>query len=500
VFLIDPADPHADPFQFEGEGQLFSDVSGDEDEAWALGPSHIRLLDSGPHTNDNRPTIDLEAHDVGPNADLLIAGETMWASGNGAIRFFDLTTGDFKDITFDGDYADMAFDGSSVWALAGRGGDDGGLLYRFGLDGGRIGDPLAIEGRPLDVSVAGGWAWVTQSDADTVSRIPTSTTLPAPAQSPSPEPTDNSNAKPDHTSKAKSIVMVFSKDGDIYASYGNGRIKALTETSDTETDPVFVDNIFSPDYPAVLFVRAGSELVFLDTKTMEEQPIAPGSLPASLGDGRIAWLESGPEFHLGIAELFSEPSASLPVMNGGKNVAPTQVAWDANGRFVYALSDAGSVWTIISMDSTGELGEIMDRAENQAHYIAISTADKNDSVYVVRACCAAAAVKGSALTSYEIGRLAGWGTGQGQENTYETLVDLSGLPFADDPSAFRLVSAGGLTATLNSNGTVTWAPGDSSHWIVSDGVRAFLVDNQGSVQELPFEVHDGMDVNVGASL
>ncbi|MEA2435056.1 MAG: hypothetical protein QOG54_2513 [Actinomycetota bacterium] len=492
VFRLEPPD-YKEPFLFEGEGQLFSDVSGDDDEAWALGPSHIRLLDSGPHTNDNRPTIDLQAHDVGPNADLLVAGETMWASGNGAIRYFDLTTGDFKDITFDGDYADMSFDGTSVWALAGRGGDENGLLYRFGLDGDQIGDPVAVDGRPLDVSVLGGYAWVTQSDADTVSRIPTATALPLPSDTPSSDPT------PDASAKAKSTVMVFSKDGDIYAAYADGTIEALTQTQQAESNPIFVENLFNPKYPAILFERAsgasGSDLAYLDLKTMEEQEIAPGSLPVSLGN-RIAWLEAGPEFKLGVAELFSEPFASLPIMNGGKNVEPTQMVQGA-ARWVYALSDAGSVWTIISMDSTGELAESIDRADGGAHYIALSSSDSMDGVDVIRACCADAAVRGSELTKYEVGRVSGWAAG---ENTYETLVDVSAMPFADDPGLFRMTPADGLSATLNGDGTVTWGPTDAPGWIVSDGVHAYLVTGDGDMQELPFEVHGGMDVNESRSL
>jgi hypothetical protein len=481
VWRLEPP-KYTDPFPFDREGELFADVTGDEDEAWALGPSgDIRQLDMAKHTNDNRATAPLKAREGGPNSDLLIAGETLWTSGSGKVGFFDLSTGDFSGIAVEGDYADLSFDGTSVWALAGRDGKGEGLLYRFGLNGDQMGDPIQIDGAPVDVSVLGGSAWVVQADANTVTRIPTAFPMPVPSESSSP-PEEASN------NKAKSIVMVFSKDGDIYAAYGDGTIEALTTTKAHEFGVTFVDNTFNPTYPAVVFERSadgsGPQLVYLDLKTMEEQPIAPGASPTCAG-GICAWQDvTSLESHLRVGGLFSEPSMSFSVPGASGDPAGIEgVAWDADGRLVYAqaVADPLRIVKLDSVEAPHEAGEFVS-PDGRAFYALASSAGAG-SVDVLTTT--------SDGTAMEIGTVSGW---DNNSPRYAPLVDLSGLPFSPRSSLYELTRADGLSATPNQDGTVTWGSGDWAGWIVSDHGRAVLVDVNGGVQELPFEVHDGMDV------
>ena len=81
---------------------------------------------------------------------------------------------------------------------------------------------------------------------------------------------------------------------------------------------------------------------------------------------------------------------------------------------------------------------------------------------------------------------------------YRTIADISDLPWAgfDD---MTLTPATGLSATPAQE-EVVWGPSDGPAWVVSDGVRGFLVDDQGEVQVLPWEIHGGADVNESRNL
>ena len=458
-------------------GYFPTDVATDEDEVWVLdsGRGIARQMNAEPGINDGRPSTEYRALPASEYGDLTMTDNALWVSGGGRVDRVDLETGEVTKLEIDGDYADLAVGPETVWALAGWAeGDERARVYELSHDLEIIGVSGILSGEPSDLVADANGVWITVRYRNEVIYLSRGETTP-----PVPPDPDGGGSE-----EKGNVVMVFGKDGDIWAAYADGAIGALTQTGAEEAHPVLVEIPYRDQTLGVLFdrVKPGkpSELVLLDLADMSEAHIGDGSWPANSGDLATAWLGNSASVPwVTIADLFTDFSNELTIEDeNNEPVQMSQLAWDRDGRFVYGLTADGR---IVSIDSTGEMGEVYATRDPRFRYSAVASGGSADSVWVIRVS------EGGVV---ELGELTGWTSGSPE---YHSLIDLSALPWAatDD---FTLTNADGLSAMPNEDGTVTWGPLDAPAWVVSDGVRGFLVDEEVE-QELPWEIHDGADVN-----
>lgn len=159
-----------------------TDIATDDDETWVLDGRKGRLtqLKADPGVNDDRAIgtgpVPLPSAPRGRYADLLVAADSVWVSGEGgSLMRLDLETGEKTYADLGGDYADLAAGYGWVWALIGFEGSDRGTVVQVDPATGEIiGSDLTLPGKPSDITVddAGkSGIWVTLRDTDEVARI-----------------------------------------------------------------------------------------------------------------------------------------------------------------------------------------------------------------------------------------------------------------------------------------------------------------------------------------
>ena len=179
--MTNPA-PCGSPDAFDPEELQPTDVATDDDETWLLDGEQglIHQLTADPGVNEGRAIgtgpVPLSTTPRGKYADLLVAADALWVSGEGGdLMRLDLETGDRTYTELGGDYADLAAGYSWVWALVGSEGTDIGTVVRIDPASGEIvGSELTLTGKPSDITVDGAGEsgiWVTLRDASEVARI-----------------------------------------------------------------------------------------------------------------------------------------------------------------------------------------------------------------------------------------------------------------------------------------------------------------------------------------
>ncbi|HJR45355.1 MAG TPA: hypothetical protein VJ927_07095 [Actinomycetota bacterium] len=170
------------PEGFDPEELQPTDVATDDDETWLLDGEQGELyqLRADPGVNEGRAVgtgpVDLPTTPRGKYADLLVAADAIWVTGEGGnMMRFDLETGERTYTELGGDYADLATGFRWVWALVGFEGADRGTVVRIDPETGEVvGEELTLSGKPSDITIDGGGAsgiWVTLRDANEVARI-----------------------------------------------------------------------------------------------------------------------------------------------------------------------------------------------------------------------------------------------------------------------------------------------------------------------------------------
>lgn len=462
-------------------GNFATDVATDTDETWLLNSDVGRawLLNADPGVTEGRPGDEFEGLPRSEYGDMTMTENKLWVSGGGTIATVDLETGAMEEIEVDGDYADLAVGPDTVWALAGWGDNDPrSRVYELSHELEIIGVSDIIRGEPSDLVADPNGVWITVRYENEVIYLSRGETAPpAPDLQPAPD---------EPTSKHGDVVMVFAKDGDIWAAYADGTIGALTKTRAEEAHPVFMENIFSNDAPAVLFDRVEqgqpSRLYWIDLATMEEHSMVDGRAPASENTNRAAWLGNSASVPwVAVGELFSDEPTELTIKDeNDEPVQLSQLAWDRDGRFVYGLTSDGR---IASIDSTGELGEVYATADTGYRYAAVSMGGSMDSATVLR--------RRNSGGPLELGELTDWATGT---PTYRGITEIPAPPSGAFVFEVTVTPADGLSAAENEDGMVTWGSLDAAAWVVSDGVAGWLVDEE-RVTKLPWEIHRGADVN-----
>jgi hypothetical protein len=224
-------------------------------------------------------------------------------------------------------------------------------------------------------------------------------------------------------------------------------------------------------------------MIHLDLATMQEHEMFDGWRPAQgSSDDPQAWLGTSASVpNVVVGTLFSDGPQVLTIEDeNGEPVQLAQLAWDAGGRFVYGLTSDGRV---VSVDSTGELAEVYAAPANGYRYVAVATGTSQDGVAVLRL--------SDRNAPLELGELTDWTSGS---PTYRPIAEAPSLSADDFAHEMTLTPAAGLAATPTQE-EVVWGPSDAPGWIVSNGVQAFLVDDRGGTQQLPWEIHRGADVN-----
>ena len=164
------------------EGSHPTDVATDDDETWLLDGEQgtLHQLWADPGVNDDRAIgtgpVPLPTTPRGQYADLLVAADAVWVSGEGGeLMRLDLETGDRTYTELGGDYADLASGFRWVWALVGFEGADSGTLVRIDPATGEVvGEELTLTGKPSDITVDGAGEsgiWVTLKEANEIARI-----------------------------------------------------------------------------------------------------------------------------------------------------------------------------------------------------------------------------------------------------------------------------------------------------------------------------------------
>jgi len=466
-----------------------TDVATDADEAWILdsGRGYARQVNADEGVNDDRPSDYYEGLPSSEFGDMTIVGNSLWVSGSGRIVTVDLETSERRNLEIDGDYADLAVGPETVWALAGwADGDQRARVYELSHDLEVIGISDILRGEPSDLVADANGVWITiryRNEVIYLSRGETAPPVPPVVE--------------DEAAERGDVVMVFGKDGDIWAAYADGTIGALTQTPNEEAFPVLIDSLDGTGSGAVIFERGFEggtpKLVHIDLSTLEEQELVDGYRPAAGSPDEQAWLGTSASVPtVVVGTLFSDGPNVLTIEDvDGEPVQLSQLAWDAGSTFLYGLTTGKSPGSVVEIDPEGDGAEAIQRPQEGARYTAVAPADIGGTITVIRVCCDDA----EGPMTVELGEL----IGSSGSMEYRTIADLSDLPWAgfDD---MTLTPAAGLSAMPNEDGTVTWGTLDASAWVVSDGVRGFLVDDSGEARELPWEIHGGIDVNEDRNL
>ncbi|MEA2499500.1 MAG: hypothetical protein QOH26_1905, partial [Actinomycetota bacterium] len=185
LWAVTEAVPGPKVFQGEGLGGSYEadgfsprEIAIDDDAVWAFDAAHERLSSfSLPNGSEGgfHPVADVPRLADSQNDDLAAGLGAVWLTQGGILARIDRDSGEITSrIDLPGNFAALALGEGYVWAMSADSVDDSdlGWLTQIEPDTGKaIGEPLEIDGKPADVAVGGGAVWVTQHDADTVTRI-----------------------------------------------------------------------------------------------------------------------------------------------------------------------------------------------------------------------------------------------------------------------------------------------------------------------------------------
>jgi YVTN family beta-propeller protein len=268
------------------------------------------------------------------NGDLAVGEGAAWISDDFGMLMRVEGHGDFAKTYVDvgGRHSDLAFADGYLWAVTADD-DSTGTLRRIDAETGEVvGVGIALDGEPVDVSVAGDSAWVANRADDTVTRIDDGgKPVPVPA------PTTPSDEVADPARPA----IVFSRGGDIWMSDEDGALSQLTDTDVAETNPVFTKNILGSGEEAVVFERGradgeGTDLFYLDASTLEEQMLMEGARPTFWPSGTGAWVQrAGGTATIEIGPLFSEPIDSVVAVEAPDPFSVGPIAWDQSNEILF---------------------------------------------------------------------------------------------------------------------------------------------------------------------
>lgn len=329
---------------------------------------------------------------------------------------------------------------------------------------------------------------------------------PRPAEPVVPTPHDSPDAVESPSAAVPSVV--YSAGGDIHLSYEDGSVAQLTETDVAEMHPVFTRNVFEPTAEAIVFERGrsgdGTELVFMDLSTMEEQVIIGDAAWATFWpEGTGAWLDRrDTPASIAVGPLFSEPIFSFepPGTGTSKGHSAGPIAWDQNNEMLFYAVHEGQGPQIYVADVLTEDGSPVDafpperldvvNLEEGSDLVAPALSFSRD-LDVLRLSEPSPSPGDGSYAGLELGTIEILDSGA----TYVPLVDLSDLDLDRMPARMTLTQAGELDAEVQEDGTVRWTRGDVPSWLVGDHDSLFLVRADGTTEELPFEVGVGASVS-----
>ncbi|MCA1707527.1 MAG: hypothetical protein LC808_31360, partial [Actinobacteria bacterium] len=292
-----------------------------------------------------------------PNDDLAAGEGAVWLTQGGMLARIDPRSLEItNEIDLPGNYAAITTGGGYVWAMSADSEDDtdDGWLTEIDPETGEaIGEPLTLHGKPADIVVGAGAVWVTQTTANTVTRIELQRETPIPDVSASVEPSPDASPTPENNAATEYPLFVFASEGDIWGQYAN-HFENLTHSSEIEANPTI-----STDAHVVIFERrkkvdGESTVVQMDLgQAGAEGPFFPGKNPSIGPNNMLAWsIPPGtcsdcgpngprpPSASIGTSFVGSVGQSFVPISDPGQPmpIDVSDVAWSADGRHVLYVS------------------------------------------------------------------------------------------------------------------------------------------------------------------
>ena len=105
--------------------------------------------------------------------DISSGNDAVWlgGTGSGSLIRIDHDSRKVRTIDLDGEYVDLALSDKGTWVLTSDGQGAGLLLPLWLQDQGHTGEPVPVEGEPVEVAAGGGYLWVATTNADAVLKI-----------------------------------------------------------------------------------------------------------------------------------------------------------------------------------------------------------------------------------------------------------------------------------------------------------------------------------------
>ncbi|MGH2736307.1 MAG: hypothetical protein ACRDKZ_12055 [Actinomycetota bacterium] len=479
----------------ETEATSATDVAVGGGSVWVLDDEQNRLVQVDQTSGNPIGTVPLDLEVSGANGDLAVGGGGVWIADGESRSIFrlDLQVGArTAEISFTGSYASLHVQGDSVWVLTGGNSGTGTLLLVDATTGAEVGDPLPLEGGPLDLVIGGDAVWVTNADAGEVTRIEGAAT-----RAPGERPFVQDQVPPDQ------IVYVYAAGGDIFARLADGSERPLVATSEFEGRATWLEQ------DSIIFQRGGEfeeaasvVLLALDPTTGEETSLGAGGRQSAFGlDGRAAWIVPSDDLARQ-TEISAGPSMETQTRFFAGNPAfdPLDIdnlEWDVSGARLYyeAGYERRGLYAVDvevgdrRRDPTIEVGtpRPVAAARTGAAYLAPSSS-ADDEVAVVRVCCRRG---GSPYRQAELGLLE-FG---GPTARYTKIAGLDDIGFDVNVQELTLESAGTLDVESSATGEPMWTISSTRSWIVGDGRNLWLIDEDGEADGLEGDVVGSVAVN-----
>jgi YVTN family beta-propeller protein len=423
-------------------------------------------------------TFSLEAPVDPAASDLAFDGTSLWvADGNSrTIVRVDphagVLTGEFE---FQGRWAEITTSGGRVWALVGNDSSEATLMLLEDSAGIRSAGTMRLAGGPVGITGRGGSLWVANLSSDSVSHIDL-------RRGPSSPPVVAGEAIPEDET-----VFVYPHMADLYASTAEPVGVAITATDETETNPSYLSD------DLIVFERTDSTgqvtAVTRDLVTGAEEvtPISGTELSVGSRD-QLAWIvaEDDPAEQTRI-RMGSLDGSGREFFIGNPEFEPLEarnLEWSSTGEELYYEAGTDEMG-LYRVDRRTLETRAIDPPDGGATYLGPS-ADGDGGLVVLRFCCRGA----GGYETVELGRLSFGGGAP----VYSTIAGLDDAGFNANARDVTVEFAGGLDVEETPSDRI-WSTTSDRSWILSDGVRAWLVDEQGEIDLLNAESVIGLAVN-----
>jgi len=428
---------------------------------------------------DPEATLNLEGLVGTTNLDLEWDGTGLWVSDGDSrsiVRLDPQTGSVTARNSFKGRYAHLSSSSEGeLWAVVETETSDGSLLLIDSGTGRPAPGSIALAGGPGGIVASGDSVWTVDKSSGHVVRVDLTAGSPRAPR-----------ASSDRV-RADEILYVHSSNGDLSAVYGDGGIEKLTETPEDESNPSFIAE------DTIVFERTDSTgLVTVVTRDLEsgEEAATPivGHEVGIGPDGRAAWVlpknDPSEQTRIRIGWLDGSGRDFFVANPQFQPLEVRNLEWDPSGSKLYYEAGRGTMG-LYEVDLRDPRPRAVDPPEASAAYLGPSSSQSDEAV-VLRVCCRTP----NGYDMVELGRLV---LGGGAP-AYSRISGLDKAGFNSNSSSVTLEPAGTLEVEETAAGR-EWSVGSVRSWILTDGMSAWLVDEQGEIDLLRPTRVVGVSVN-----